>query len=242
MLSEPTQSVWQALSVRPELKGFVLVGGSALTLHLNHRISEDLDFVWPHPRLPREALHQLTKAGADFKFDPNEDPWAQREADDCGLDLNDFSQNFLVNELVKVTFFCPEAPERKLLAQTAGDTVRVATVPEIFAREALVSAKRSKTRDWVDLYVLMKHHGFSWKNFYEAFVLAGSEGQYDHAADRLSRARPSIDDEGYEALLPHPPSIEEMREFFLQRRNAYERGEEDIQPKASSQPTDRGAS
>jgi len=226
MLREPTQSVWQALSRRPELNGFVLVGGSALALHLNHRISEDLDFVWPHPRLPRGALHQLTEAGLGLRFDPFQDPWAQREASDCGFDLDDFSQSFFVNDLVKVTFFCPDAPEIKILSQTTGDTLRIATVPEIFALKALVSAKRSKTRDWFDLYVLMKYHGFSWKDFYQAFVQAGSKGQYDFAADRLSRTRPAIDDEGYEALLPNPPTITEMREFFLQRRNAYERGEE----------------
>jgi hypothetical protein len=92
--------------------------------------------------------------------------------------------------------------------------------------KALVSAKRSKARDWFDLYVLMKHHGFSWKDFYQAFVQSKCEGQYDYAADRLSTARPAKSDEGYEALIANPPTIDEMREFFLQRRNAYERGEE----------------
>ena len=226
MLREPTNSVWQALSVRPELNGFILVGGSALALHLNHRISEDLDFAWPHPRLPREILHQLTNANSDLVFEPKQDPRVQREATDCGLDLDDFSQTYFVNELVRVTFFCPDAPERKILPQGDGDTLRVATVPEIFALKALVCAKRSKARDWFDLFVLMKHHGFSWKDFYGVFVRAGNEGQYDYAADRLSRARPSKNDEGYEALLPSPPRIEEMRDFFLQRRNAYERAED----------------
>jgi predicted nucleotidyltransferase component of viral defense system len=226
MLREPTQSVWQVLADKPELKGFVLVGGSALALHLNHRISEDLDFAWPQPRLPREALRQLTEAASGLKFDSRQDPWADREANDCGLDLYDFSQNYFVNDQVKVTFFCPDAPERKILSETTADTVRIATIPEIFAMKALVSAKRSKTRDWFDLYVLMKDHGFTWRDIHEAFAQAGSEGYYDIAADRLSRARPAAKDEGYEALLPNPPSIEQMREFFLQRRNAYERGEE----------------
>ena len=226
MLREPTNGVWQALAVRPELSGFVLVGGSALALHLNHRISEDLDFAWPHPRLPRDVLHQMTKAGSGLKFESYQDPWAQREAYDCGLNLDDFSQNFFVNDLVKVTFFCPDTPEIKILSPTSGDALRIATVPEIFAMKALVSAKRSKTRDWFDLYVLMKHHGFSWKDFYETFVRAGCEGQYDYAAELLSTAHPSRSDEGYDALLPNPPTIEEMRAFFLQRRNAYERGED----------------
>jgi len=218
--------VWQALSVRPELDGFILVGGSALALHLNHRISEDLDFVWPQPRLPREALRQLTQPGSDLAFDSRQDPRAEREASDCGFDLDDSSQNYFVNQLVKVTFFCPDAPERMILSQTPGSGLRIATLAEIFAMKALVSAKRSKARDWFDLYVLMKHHGFSWKDFYQAFVETESEGQYDYAAERLTRAHPSKSDEGYEALLPNPPTIEEMRAFFLQRRNSYEQGRE----------------
>ena len=226
MLPEPTNSVWQALSVKPELHGFVLVGGSALALHLNHRISEDLDFAWPHPRLPREVLRKLTNSDSDFRFKLYQDPLAEREADDSGLDLGDFSQNFVVDDLVKVTFFCLEAPERRILLETSDEALRVATIPEIFALKALVSAKRSKARDWFDLYVLMKDHGFSWKDFYQVFVRSSNEGQYDFAAQRLSSARPPREDEGYQALVPHPPSVEEMRDFFLQRRNAYERGEE----------------
>jgi predicted nucleotidyltransferase component of viral defense system len=33
------------------MRGFVLVGGTALTMHLGHRVSEDLDFMWADTRL-----------------------------------------------------------------------------------------------------------------------------------------------------------------------------------------------
>ena len=79
MLREPTQSIWQALSVRPERKGFILVGGSALALHLNHRISEDLDFVRPETRLPRDTLRQLTNGVSALSFDLRQAPRAERE-------------------------------------------------------------------------------------------------------------------------------------------------------------------
>jgi hypothetical protein len=38
------------------LAGFVLIGGSALALHIHHRISEDLDFAWPYGQLTGESL------------------------------------------------------------------------------------------------------------------------------------------------------------------------------------------
>ena len=111
------------------------------------------------------------------------------------------------------------------MGQKSSDRLHLATVAEIFALKSLLMAKRSKARDWFDLYVLMKFHGFTWKNFHEAFRQAGVEGQYDNAANRLCSAQPGRADEGYEALLANPPSIAEMRGFFSQRRNAYERGE-----------------
>ena len=144
---------------------------------------------------------------------------------DSNLDLNDFSQTFVVNGLVRTTFFCVDVAARKVLEQSADAPLRLATVPEIFALKSLLMAKRSKARDWFDLYVLMKFHGFTWKNFYEAFVHAGVQGQYDNAANRLCSGQPERKDEGYEALLTNPPSIAEMRDFFSHRRNAYERGE-----------------
>ncbi len=130
----------------------------------------------------------------------------------------------MVDEQVKVTFFCPELPERKVLSPADANGLRVATVAEIFALKALVSAKRSKTRDWFDLYILMKFHGFRWRDFYAAFVRGENGGQYDYAAHRLWSGQPSSLDEGYEALLPNPPSVEEMRDFFRRRRTEYEQG------------------
>ena len=226
MLKEPTQAVWQALSHRPELDGFILIGGTALALHLHHRVSEDLDFAWPHPRLPRLVLKRLTSGDDSLRFTSNQDPWEQREADDAGFELEDFSQDYLVNEQVRVTFFCPELPEQRILSGNPETAFRIATIPEIFALKALVAARRSKTRDWFDLYILMKDHGFRWSDFYGAFVQAGAAGMYDFAAQRLCTAKPSLRDEGYESLLPNPPEVEEMRQFFLGLRNRYERGEE----------------
>jgi len=44
VLSPSTFEVLNSLSGIEEIKNFTLVGGSALSIHLHHRISEDLDF------------------------------------------------------------------------------------------------------------------------------------------------------------------------------------------------------
>ena len=137
MLQKSTAKLWQALSSKSELAGFVLIGGSALALHIHHRISEDLDFAWPYGRLPRESLQTLIEGepSLDYVLDQNE--VALREAEDANLDLADFAQNYLVNG-VRVTFFSSYQAERRLLAKAA--------------RKYLAEAKRrgmkGETRDY----------------------------------------------------------------------------------------------
>ncbi len=220
MLREDTDRLWQALAHRPELGGFILIGGSALSLYIDHRLSEDLDFAWPHPRLPRKPLDDLIRNSPELHFDPIPDPVALREADDAGMDLYDFSQDYLVNG-VKLTFFCPDPPERQVLFHGTNPAVRVATVTEIFALKALVAAKRSKQRDWFDLYVLMRDHGYSWKDFREVFDGTRTSARYEQAADRLCSGRPGKSDEGFAQLLPGPTvTVEEMQNFFSKARQA----------------------
>ena len=222
MLREDTDHLWRALSPRPELNGFILIGGSALSLHIDHRLSEDLDFAWPGSRLPRQQIEDLIRNLPDLHFDPIPDPVALREADDAGMDLYNFSQDYLVNG-IKLTCFCPDAPERQILAQTTNVNLRVATVPEIFALKALVTAKRSKKRDWFDLFILMRDHGYTWQAFREVFIATGISNHYKNAANRLCSGEPGKSDEGFDQLLPGPTvTVEEMQNFFSQARQTYE--------------------
>jgi predicted nucleotidyltransferase component of viral defense system len=220
MLQESTAQVWKIFSSKPELKGFILIGGSALALHIDHRISEDLDLTWPYGRLPREAIKKLIETEPALEFVLDQDEIALQEAEDVGIDLADYSQTYLVNG-VRVTFFSSPEPERKLLAREAAEPLRVATVPEIFVLKALVSADRSKTRDWFDLYTLFKFHGFTWDDFHDVFPKFSNIGQYENAAGRICSGHPQANDEGYESLVLNPPSLEEMRDYFALLRKAY---------------------
>jgi len=72
----------------------------------------------------------------------------------------------------------------------------VATTPEIFVLKALVSSRRSKSRDWFDLYTLFKDHGYRWKDYHEVFMRHSHDYQYVNAPIDCVRA-PQADDEGY---------------------------------------------
>jgi hypothetical protein len=222
VLKKETEDAWRKLRERPELGGFVLVGGSALALQIHHRESEDLDFAWPQAKLPRLSLELLKTNLPEDRFSTADDPIAVREADDCGMDLRDFSQTYVINDAVKVTFFILDQAERQVIPERIGQSLQVASLDEIFALKALACAKRSKSRDWYDLYILMKEHGYTFHQFRQVFVDAGAEGAYDMAVARLCSGRPNATDEGFSSLQSNPPTLEVMNRFFTESKDAYE--------------------
>jgi len=226
LLPAETERVWGFLRIQPALAGFVLGGGSALALHIGHRISEDLDFIYPHIRLPRNRLNALLRAAAagGFEFAPNDNEAALEEFIIAGMELRDYQQDFLVNRKVKVSFFAPDEQLSNVLAPSAGleEPVRVATLAECFRTKAIVSAIRSKSRDWLDLYMLMREHGFSVRDYRQAFIDAGIADQCDTGLARLCSGVAARDDEGYQDLLPNPPTLAAMKEFFIAQRDSLE--------------------
>lgn len=228
MLPPATEALWKFLQARPELRGFILIGGTALALHLRHRISEDLDFVWPALNLPRERLDTLrTEAEAEgFHFERADHQPSYEEFLIAGMDLHDSMQAFQVNGEAKVSFFNAEPALQKVLRKDwspdSGRAPRVATIDEIFRSKCLVSADRSKTRDWFDLYVLMRDRGYTMRALVNAFTEAGARHGISIALSRLASGVPTLNDEGFQSLLPNPPTIAEMRDFFRERRDALE--------------------
>lgn len=176
MLKLETERIWQFLCQQPLLSGFVLLGGSALALHLRHRYSEDLDLAYPAERLPRQRLDALRRVAAESGLDiqPHDDPAALAEFANGGLDPLDYQQDWLANRTVKVSFFAPEAGERAVIASSPeGSGPRIATLDELFRSKSLLTARRSRSRDWFDLYVLMTKRGYTLKDYFDAFARAG---------------------------------------------------------------------
>lgn len=224
MLPPATKEVWNYLKEQPALAGFVLAGGSALAINIRHRVSEDLDLIYPEVRLPRQRLDALCRQarGAGFDFQRNDDEAAAQEFTLSGMELHDYQQDFLVNGVVKVSFFAPDEALRKLLSGHSESKARVASLSELFKAKCLVSAVRSKTRDWLDLYLLMRDHGFSIHDYQAAFQEAGSTAQCDIGLVRLCSGIPQRDDEGYAHLLKNAPTLDEMKAFFVAQREKLE--------------------
>lgn len=219
-LPPDTRQLWERLRQEPLLKGFVLIGGTALTLRIGHRISEDLDFAYLGRELPKQRLALLRKMlhdeGIEFVLD--QDPAAEEEFIDSGLLLEDSQQNYLAHlpeGTVKVSFVRFDNELTATLDGNEESPLRVATLDEAFKTKTLACAERSKTRDWFDLYVLMTRHGYGGEDFYRVFTDAAHESSFDIASMRLRSGKPSLSDEGYASLIEQPPSIEDMRNYFV---------------------------
>jgi hypothetical protein len=109
-----------------------------------------------------------------------------------------------------------------VLTEQAEARLRIASLKELFRAKCLVSAARSKTRDWIDLYLLLRDHGFTLRDYHAAFVEAGVAAQCDIGLSRLCSGVPQRDDEGYAHLMPNPPSLEAMKQFFIAQRDRLE--------------------
>jgi predicted nucleotidyltransferase component of viral defense system len=215
-LRPDTARVWAALADEPLLRGFVLIGGTALTLRIQHRISEDLDFLFGDVSLPRERLRQLARRMHDrgLNMQLNQHPADVADFIDAGLKLDDHQQNFLVADSVKVSFSTFDAPLRSLVPQAADAPLRIATLDELFASKSLVTAERIKSRDWFDLYVLMTRHGYSALDLHDAFTRSGNLLSLSLAEANLRACKARDSDEGYQQLIDEAPSADTLRSFF----------------------------
>jgi hypothetical protein len=225
-----TAALFAETRENPLLDSFILIGGTALSLHIGHRVSEDLDFITHLPKLPRAALkeleRELTANGHEITHVVH--PEAYEDFQNAGLDLADSSQDWIVDRSVKLTFFVAEPQHAKLLTETESERGRtngfgIAAFHELCRLKATVTAARSKSRDWLDLFILERDHHFGMAEWKDAFDCAGlTPMHFEIALNRMCHGSLSPDDEGYSSLLDTAPTVEEMQSKFGILRQAYE--------------------
>lgn len=227
-LRPDTARVWAALEGHPLGKGFVLIGGTALTLRIGHRVSEDLDFAYHGAKLPQAQIRALLKtlASSNVHLVPQPNPLDEEEFLEAGLELADYQQNFVASQAgegsVKVSLVCFDPPMRDFLKGQADDPLRVATLDEIFETKAWVCSERSRTRDWIDLWTLANQHGYTLDDMYAVFRRVGRLAAFNSASARLRSCKPGVADEGYLQLMTDAPTLDDMRAFFNRSLDALE--------------------
>ena len=145
-LAPHTEAIFDGVSKLECIKPYVLVGGTALSLQLNTRLSEDLDFMsW------RTAKNE--KREVDW-------PFISRELATVGIvekcDILDFDHVEFVVSGVKISFYAnPNYSPLKDKVLVANN-LYVADKTSIGAMKMEVMLRRSKFRDYYDLYSLLE--------------------------------------------------------------------------------------
>ncbi len=218
-MPQATAELFSILFEEPRLNEFYLIGGTALALHLGHRLSEDLDFIIKDSKLPRarldSVLQKLQESGRSVERSDSEA--AYDDFQNAGMELHDYSQNFVIGGCCKLTFFAADDHHRKLLDSPLRESGPVvASLEELQNLKAIVCAVRSSSRDWLDLYLLAKNHGFGIEGWRKAFKKAGLTSEhFETALKRIRSGRLPRTDPGFKALMVDPPSVADITAFFV---------------------------
>lgn len=117
-------------------KEFYLVGGTAIALQIGHRRSIDFDLFTLRPFGSRRVLNALAKAGKEAVV-------TRRVSEQLNL----------VVDNVKLTFFeYPYAVE----ATVSNDVFRMPDLLSLAAMKAFALGRRSKWKDYIDLFFLLR--------------------------------------------------------------------------------------
>ena len=171
---------------------YYLVDGTAIALHIGHRRSVDFDMFKMSAINHKQNLDKIVAAGFDHQV--------TRRVEE--------QMNLLVNG-VKLTFFqypFPVVPEDNF-----EKVFRLPSLISLAAMKAYALGRRSKWKDYVDLYFLLTKH----------FTIAGISAKATELfgelfSEKLFRAQLSyFDDVDYtdqvEYLIPNPPTEAEIK-------------------------------
>lgn len=132
------------------IRNWTLVGGTALSIHLQHRLSEDLDFFIEKSTLDQDRTH-IEKMITDL----------EEKGYDCVMTHNNSENLDYEIEGVKVTFFSSGLKSLKSNCSSYKN-IEVASIETIIVMkmEAIINY-RTKTRDFYDIYTIGKQEGIS---------------------------------------------------------------------------------
>lgn len=194
-LAPHTASIFEAISNLECIKPYVLVGGTALSLQLGTRESEDLDFMsWRKNRNEKREV--------DW-------PQIKKELESVGnvekCDILDMDHVEFVVSGVKISFYAnPNYSPVKAPVPYMNNIV-LADKTAIGAMKMEVLLRRSKFRDYYDIYSLLE----SGENIQEMMSLAlkysGHRLKSKNLIAMLTRSSRFVPDEGFAALNPIYP-------------------------------------
>ena len=205
-----TEALARKIAAESLLDHFLLVGGTALSIYLDHRLSEDLDFATSDKSLPKKAistlLERLTNEGC--AIEDTTPVAARQDAINDGYDIEEYYQDWLVDG-VKLTFFTLEEKNGRMkLVNDPGapwdQNLRLASLETLFVTKSLVLVDRHTLRDNFDMYTLLASKHFSYANLVHAYKTYRPGASLEIPKQRLLDRDYPITDPGLSGLVDEP--------------------------------------
>jgi len=148
-LAPHTEKIFEKISGLDCIKDYVLIGGTALSLQIDKRLSEDLDFCkWSlNPGIDKPRVN----------WNGIEQELNEKVGVITNVDILDFNQVNFVVEGVKISFYANQnnrSPVKKTIQIL--NNIKVPDIETIGALKLEVMLRRSKFRDYYDLYSILK--------------------------------------------------------------------------------------
>ena len=145
-IAKHTEAIIEKVSLLDCLDGWTLVGGTALAIQLDHRKSEDLDFM-------RWQSHRGDRMEVDW-------PAIKKQLETVGeiqsMDILDRNHVEFVVAGVKLSFYARESKSPVKQTVPFLNKIVLADVESIAAMKMEVMLRRSKFRDYYDLYCIFR--------------------------------------------------------------------------------------
>lgn len=223
-----TRQVFERLATNAALKDFVLVGGTALSVQIGHRLSEDLDFCLFAESMDGDALDVMIRdLASHHSVELMTSPSKITQAKINGIDLLQQSRDYLIDG-VKVTFFARNDVAYQYFSRLekineAGVVFPVMAAQSIFAMKAWLLQKRIKSRDLFDLMQLVQSGHRSFQAILDEARLADvaiySEETIKNAL--MGVIPVASDDEGF-ATIGLNVTLDQIYAFFKAQIDQYE--------------------
>lgn len=215
-----------------EKTGATLLGGTALSLKIGHRLSEDLDFFFFREKLPKqgikETLQELKEHGFHVENIISQAQVSQARIN--GIILDDLIQEYAVNG-VKLSFGVMSKGGKTRQAYFASQyrkpTEGAFSIPEIdllFESKAVVLMDRVKSRDLYDLMVLMNDYNYDVSNVIDAIqrIDGSDEAQALSVCEIMTGIIPiDNDDPGFDSI-DVTMSMDKVYQALTEHVNKYE--------------------
>lgn len=146
-LTSSTQEVFETVSKMECIKNLLLCGGTGISIQLNHRLSEDLDFELIGTRKDRPQLD----FGGIIKEIKSYFPDAKEE-----LLGSDHFLVFINDSKVKLSFFRPDNPVKAINVGLQYNNLKAPALQDMLGMKVFALCVRSVFRDYYDIYSLLE--------------------------------------------------------------------------------------